>query len=120
LTIFSLARIRLESVLRRTQNRPRLEVAQMCVNPRNANVSGLPSPRAARLRAACRPNSISRVFPGCSSRLNFANRSRISARNLSASSRSSNPTMKSSAKRTMITSPRANRFLHQSAHRSRT
>ena len=63
-TIFSLARIRLESVLRRTQNRPRLEVAQMCVNPRNANVSGLPSPRAARLRAACRPNSISRVFPG--------------------------------------------------------
>ena len=33
---------------------------------------------------------------------------------------SSNPTMKSSAKRTMITSPCANRFLHQSAHRSRT
>jgi len=26
--------------LRRTQNRPLLEVARMCVNPRNANVSG--------------------------------------------------------------------------------
>ena len=31
-----------------------------------------------------------------------------------------NPTMKSSAKRTMITSPRASRRLHQSAHRSKT
>jgi hypothetical protein len=44
----------------------------MCRNPRNVNVSGFPSPRAFRFRAACGPNSISRVFSGCSSRLNFA------------------------------------------------
>ena len=74
----SFARIRFESVLRRIQNRPLLEAAQMCVNPRNANVSGFPSPRAARLRAACRPNSISRVLPGCSSSPNFANLPRSS------------------------------------------
>ena len=71
-------------------------------------------------RAASRPNSISRVLPGCNSSPNFANLPRSSARNRSASSRCSNPTMKSSANRTMITSPRAWRFLHQSAHRSRT
>ncbi len=36
----------------------------MCVKPRKSNVSGFPSPRAARSRAACRPNSISRVLSG--------------------------------------------------------
>ena len=45
----------------------------MCVKPRNSNVSGLPEPRAFRSWAAYRPNSISRVFSGCSSKPNFAN-----------------------------------------------
>ena len=55
--------------------------AQMCVKPRKSNVSGFPSPAACRSRAANRPNSISRVLPGCSSSPNFANRSRRSCRN---------------------------------------
>jgi hypothetical protein len=97
LTCFSFARSRLASVFRRIQKRPPREVAQMCVNPRKLNVSGFPSPRAARSRAACGPNSISLVFSGCRSRLNFANRSRSPSRNASASSRYWNPTMKSSA-----------------------
>jgi hypothetical protein len=120
LTRLSCARIRFEIVIRFTQNRPFPVVAQMCVKPRKSNVSGLPLPRRAWFEAANRPNSISRVLSGCSSSPNFANRSRSPARNLSASSRYSNPTMKSSAQRTMITSPRACRFLHQSAHRSKT
>jgi hypothetical protein len=61
------------------------------------NVSGFPSPRAFRFRAAYGPNSISRVLSGCSSRANFASLPRSSARNLSASSWCWNPTMKSSA-----------------------
>jgi hypothetical protein len=44
-TCFSLARSRFLSVTRCTQNRPRLVVAQMCVNPRNENVSGFPWPQ---------------------------------------------------------------------------
>ena len=106
-TCFSFARSRLLSVTRRTQNRPRLVTAQMCVNPRNENVSGFPSPRAFLLGTAYRPNSISRVFrpgtepdgeivgethddhvtvSGCSSRPNSANCSRSAAWNSSASS----------------------------------
>jgi NAD(P)-dependent dehydrogenase (short-subunit alcohol dehydrogenase family) len=65
-------------------------------------------------------NSISRVLPGCSSSPNRANLPPSSSRNRSASCRCSNPTMKSSANLMMITSPCAWRFLHQSAHRSRT
>jgi hypothetical protein len=82
-----LARIRFEIVIRRTQNRPFFDVAQMCVKPRKSNVSGLPSPRAARFDAANRPNSISRVLSGCSSSPNFANLPRSSSRNRSASCR---------------------------------
>ena len=52
--------------------------AQMCVKPRKSNVSGLPRPRSCRRSAANRPNSIRRVFSGCSSRPNFASRSRRS------------------------------------------
>jgi hypothetical protein len=48
LTAFSFARIRFFSVTRRSANRPRLSFAQMCVKPRNANVSGLPRPRFCR------------------------------------------------------------------------
>ncbi len=84
-TSASLARARFESVFRRIQNRPLLEVAQMCVNPRNVNVSGFPSPRAARSRAARRPNPASRVLPGCSSSPNRANLPPSSTRNRSAS-----------------------------------
>ena len=75
--------------------------------PARPSVSGLPRPRALRLPAAYRPNSISRVFSAFSSRVNFASLPRRSAQNRSASSRYSNPTTKSSAKRTITTSPRA-------------
>jgi hypothetical protein len=37
-----LARIRFEIVMRLSQNRPLFDVAQMCVKPRKANVSGFP------------------------------------------------------------------------------
>jgi hypothetical protein len=46
-----------------------------------------PSPRCFRLRAANRPNSISRVLSGCNSKPNFARRSRNSFRKRSASVR---------------------------------
>ena len=46
MTSRSLARIRFESVMRLSLNRPFLVFAQMCVKPRNSNVSGLPRPRA--------------------------------------------------------------------------
>jgi hypothetical protein len=52
----------LASVIRRIQKRLPREVTQMCVNSRKLNVSGFPSPRAARSRAARGPNSISLVF----------------------------------------------------------
>ena len=106
LTSRSLARIRFVIVMRLSQNRPvpglRADVreAQEVERLRLAR-----DPAPARFRAAYRPNSISRVLSGCSSSPNFANRSRSSARNRSASSRARNPTMKSSANRTMITSP---------------
>ena len=119
-TDFSLAVIFFLSVIRWTQNRPCLVIRAMCRNPRNVNVSGFPSPRAFRTRAACGPNSISRVLSGCSSRLNFASLPRSSPRNLSASSWYWNPTMKSSANRVTMTFPRACVFLQRSAHRSRT
>src|SRR5947209_13840535 len=105
LTDLSLARIRFLLVVRLSLNRPLLDVAQMCVNPRNWNVSGLGSPRRSRFRAAKRPNSISRVFSPASANPNSANLSRRSARNRSASSRCSKPARTSSAKRTRITSP---------------
>ena len=54
---------------------------QMCVKPRKLNVSGFPSPRHSRWSIAKGPNSRSRVFSGCSSRLNFRIRSVSSARN---------------------------------------
>ena len=60
--------------MRLSQNRPDLDFAQMCVNPKKSNVSGLPRPRSCRRREACRPNSISRVLSGCNSSSNFASR----------------------------------------------
>lgn len=52
--------VRLEPVTRLSLNRPIFVVAEICVNPRNWNVSGFPSPRSARFRAANRPNWTSR------------------------------------------------------------
>ena len=122
LTAFSFARIRFEMVIRLSQKRPFLDFAQMCVKPeeverlRLAPGLGCPGPgrQAARTRSAG-------FCPGCSSSLNFANLPPSSSRQPLRVSSRSNPTMKSSAKRTMITSPLCRgRFLHQSAHRSRT
>ena len=45
--------------LRMVKRLPFLVFAQMCVKTRKSNVSGLPSPRAARSFAAKRPNSMS-------------------------------------------------------------
>src|SRR5207249_3071366 len=70
-----------------TVNRPLRFFPQMCVKPRKSNVSGFPGPARCRFSAAKGPNSSSRVFSGCSSRPNFVNRSRRSARNRSASAR---------------------------------
>src|SRR4051794_22063335 len=60
-------------------------------------VSGLPSPRRRRRSAAKRPNSINRVFSGCSDNANSLNRSRISSRKRRASSSCWKPMIKSSA-----------------------
>jgi len=80
LTSFSLACHLLRIVCRSTVNRPFRVLAQLCVKPRKLKVSGLPPPRPRRFCSAKRPNSISRVLSGCSSRPNFANRSRSSIR----------------------------------------
>ena len=71
-----------DRLCRSTVNRPLLLFfTQICVKPRKLNVSGFPSPRPCRWSIACRPNSRSRVFSGCSSRLNFSIRSVSSTRN---------------------------------------
>src|SRR4051794_28993219 len=62
-----------------------------------SKVSGLPSPSRLRRSAAKPPNSINRVFSGCSDNANSRNRSRISSRKHRASTWCWNPTMKSSA-----------------------
>ena len=71
----------LRSVIRFSLNRPLLVSAQMCVKPRNWNVSGLPRPCARLRSAANRPNSIRRVFSALSSKQNCASLSRRSAQN---------------------------------------
>ena len=116
----SFARIRFEIVIRFNQNRPFFVVAQMCVKPRKSNVSGFPSPRAARFRAAFRPNSISRVLSGCSSSPNFANLSRRSGQeplSVLLVLEPDNEVVRE-AHDDHITVRVA--FLHHSAHRSRT
>jgi hypothetical protein len=57
--------MRLRIVRRRTAN-PDLFFPLMCVNPRKSNVSGFPSPLRFRFSSANLPNSIRRVFSGCS------------------------------------------------------
>src|SRR5271154_28597 len=119
-TALSFACHRLRIVWRSTVKPPLRVFPQLCVKPRKLKLPGAPrSPRSSRLRRARRPNSISRVFSGCSSNPKRVNRSRSSARNRSASTRCSNPTTKSSAKRTTMTSPRACFCLHRWTHRSK-
>ena len=48
----SVARIRTLMVRRINRKWPFLDVPQICVNPRNVNVSGFPSPRLAYILAA--------------------------------------------------------------------
>ena len=55
MTSASFARIRFEMVMRLSQNRPPLVFPQMCVKPRKSNVSGFPTPRAARCSGGIAP-----------------------------------------------------------------
>ena len=84
---------------------PRRDLPQMKVKPKNAKVSGLPSPRRLRSTAAKRPNSIRRVCPGRSDSANSPSLSRIASRKRCASPSRSKPTTRSSAERTTIMSP---------------
>jgi hypothetical protein len=65
--------LRSARVFRLIWNLPARVLPQMKVKPRKLKVSGLPSPRRWRRSAAKRPNSMSRVFSGCSVSANFAN-----------------------------------------------
>src|SRR5271154_3225748 len=79
----------------------------MKVKPKNAKVSGFPSPRSLRSFAAKRPNSIKRVLSGWSDSANSPSLSCIASRKRRASPSCSKPTTRSSAYRTTIISPRA-------------
>lgn len=76
----SLPRIRLPIVWRFTAKFPFLSFPQICVKPRKSNVAGFFSPFLFRSCSANRPNSISRVLSGFSSRPNFLSRPRRSSR----------------------------------------
>src|SRR6266513_2362243 len=80
LIILSFACMRSRRVFLLIWNLPWRVLPQMKVKLRKLKVSGLPSPRRWRRSAAKRPNSMSRVFSGCSVSANFSNRSRISSR----------------------------------------
>ena len=64
LTALSLERIFFLLVTRPSLNRPCLSFAQMCVKPRNSNLSASGRHAPWLRSAAYRPNSISRVFSG--------------------------------------------------------
>src|SRR5260370_37315427 len=98
---------------------PRRDRPQMKVKPRNAKVSGFPSPRSLRSFAAKRPNSIKRVLSGWSDSANSPSLSRIASRKRRASPSCSKPTTESSAYRTTIMSPQASCRLQRSAQRSK-
>jgi hypothetical protein len=69
-------RNRFFAVFRVTRNvRLRSFSPPLCVNPGTSNVSGFPSPRNGRSRAANRPNSIRRVVSGSNAGPNFSSRS---------------------------------------------
>ena len=107
-------------VIRFTQNRPPFAFAQMCVKPEEVERFRLALPRAARFADGEPPEldqpGLVRVQLQAELREPLAQLGQEPLGILPCSK----PTMKSSAQRTMITSPRACRFLHQSAHRSRT
>src|ERR1022692_73586 len=69
--------MRSRRVLRLRRNLPPRDLPQIKDIPRKLKVSGLPSPRCLRLFAAWRPNSIRRVFFGCSDSENSCSRSGI-------------------------------------------
>src|SRR6266571_1980711 len=77
--------------------RQRRDLPHMKVMPRKLKVSGLPNPRCLRLISARRPNSIRRVFSGCSDSENSCSRSRIASQKRRASVSCSKPTTTSSA-----------------------
>src|SRR6266536_2059243 len=74
LIILSFACMRSRRVFLLIWNLPWRVLPQMKVKPTKLKVSGLPSPRRWRRSAAKRPNSMSRVFSGCSVSANFSNR----------------------------------------------
>ena len=119
LTSRSFARIRFEIVMRLIQNRPFLDLAQMCVKPRKSNVSGLPCPRAAPVPGGVPPELDQSRLVRVQLQPELREPARAVAQEPLAHPVYSNPTMTSSANRTMITSPCAWRCLHQSAHRSK-
>src|SRR5262249_8477911 len=77
-------------------------------------------PSRARLSAAWRPNSISRVLSECSDSENSSNRLRNASQKRWASASCSKPTTKSSAYLTMTISPVASRCRQRLAQRSST
>ena len=70
LIIRSFAFMRSRRLFRRSWNLPAAGLPAMKVKPRKSKVSGLPSPSRWRRSAAKRPNSINRVFSGCSDNAN--------------------------------------------------
>jgi hypothetical protein len=85
LITFSFATIRFFAVIRQTMKAPLVSCLQKWVKPKNVKVSGFPSPRCFRSRAANCPNSSSRVLSACNSKPNLASRSRKFSKNRSAS-----------------------------------
>ena len=92
--------------MRRTQNRPLLVFAQMCVKPRKSNVSGLPIAPLLPVSGGEPPEldqpRLVRVQLQPELREPLA---KLGEEPLARRPRARNPTTKSSAKRTMITSP---------------
>ena len=120
-TSLSFACNRFRIVCRSTVNRPFRVFPQMCVKPRKLKVSGFPLPRRA---AGSRPRT-ARTRSGASSRGAAPGRTSRIARaarpgTARPPSRCWNPTTKSSANRTTITSPWACVFRHRWTQRSNT
>ena len=108
-------------VCRSTVNRPFRFFPQMCVKPRKLNVSGFPCPRACRFSAAIRAELEQPRLLGMQLQAELREPlAQAPARNRSASARCWNPTTKSSANRTTITSPRACFCRHCWTQRSNT
>src|SRR5215471_19210725 len=105
LIILSFARMRSRRVFLLIWNWPVWVLPQIKVKPKKLKVSGLPSPCRLRRSAAKRPNSINRVFSGCSVSANFLSRSRISSRKRRASISCWKPMMSRVAERNLTSPP---------------